>query len=297
MAIDFDRALDLFAAHIKVERALSPHTVDGYVRDLLRLFASARERGASGPGDLGPRHITDHLLALADAGVGARSRARALSAIRSFYRFIIAERYADADPSAIIDSPRIPRPLPVVLGVADIDAMLAEAPDDTALGMRDSALLATMYAAGLRVSEVCTLHTADLSLDPGHVRVTGKGQKQRLVPLGDIARDLCRRYLEDGRPRLRPRVDHVFVSRTGGSLSRQAVWRRVRHYARCAGAAAGTSPHKLRHSFATHLLEGGADLRAVQVMLGHADISTTEIYTHVSRARILDLYMKHHPRA
>jgi integrase/recombinase XerD len=236
--------------------------------------------------------LTEFLRVRAEAKIAARSRARALSSIRGLFRFLRGERLIDADPTAALESPRLARRLPVVLTLADVDAILAAPNRATPRGLRDAAMIETMYATGLRVSELVKLRPEDLDLQAGCLRVLGKGRKMRLVPLGDAARELLEQHLAAG-----PRPTFVFLSRLGKPMSRQGFWKLLGAYARAAGIRAAISPHKLRHSFATHLLERGADLRAVQAMLGHADITTTQIYTHVSRARLLELYRKHHPRA
>jgi integrase/recombinase XerD len=295
-----DEAVDLFLDHCKVERGLARHTLDAYGRDLARLVVFLGERGRADVDDVTAVDLTDHLIALAEAKLSPRSRARALVAFRGLFRHLIAERWLDADPTALIDAPRTARRLPGVLGEDAILRLLAQ-PPDTPRGRRDAAMLELAYASGLRVSELVRLPLADINLNHGFVRVTGKGQKTRLVPVGSAARDKIERYLRDDRPAwLRdPAERALFLTERGKPMTRQGFWKALRNYARRAGVrlpAGDISPHKLRHSFATHLVERGADLRAVQAMLGHADISTTEIYTHVSRARVLEQARKH-PRA
>ncbi|HKA91454.1 MAG TPA: site-specific tyrosine recombinase XerD [Haliangiales bacterium] len=291
--MDIDDGCDRFLDHLKVERNLSPHTLDSYARDLRQLATFFDARGVRDLRRVDGSHLTAFLLERTRAGVSGRSRARALSAIRGLFRFLRVERLLDADPTALLDSPRLARKLPVVLGLSEIDRLLAAPDRRTARGLRDAAMLETMYATGLRVSELVKLRPEDLDLEAGYLRAFGKGRKQRLVPLGQVAQDLLREYLP-----VRPaRPGALFLSRLGRGMTRQSFWKIVAAYARAAGIDKPISPHKLRHSFATHLLERGADLRAVQAMLGHADVSTTQIYTHVSRARLLDLYKRHHPRA
>lgn len=297
--LDLDTACDLFLDHLKVERNLSPNTLDGYGRDLLELRRFLAARGTEQIDAVTRADLTDYLLELAERGLKARSRARALVAVRGLFRYMVAEKTLDADPTETIESPRIGRRLPSVLGLDDVEALLAAPKPDTPRGLRDSAMLATLYATGLRVSELISLGVGDLSLNSGYLRAFGKGRKQRLVPLGDLAAQRLTAYINDGRPALVKDESEpgLFLSRRGRTMSRQAFWKLLRRYAIAAGITAPISPHKLRHSFATHLIERGADLRAVQAMLGHADISTTQIYTHVSRARLLELYRNHHPRA
>ena len=293
MRLDLDTALDRWMAQLKVERNLSPHTISAYARDLAQLFGHLERAGVASPGGVTAAHLTAFLLARARGGVGARSRARALSAIRGFFKFLRLERELDADPTAVVDAPRLARKLPEVLSEGDVDRLLAAPDRATPRGLRDAAMIETLYATGLRVSELIKLRVEDLDLGAGCLRATGKGRKQRLVPLGDVARALIGEYLAIRGGAAGP----VFLSRLGRGMTRQGFWKILAAHARAAGIRSPVHPHRLRHSFATHLLAHGADLRAVQAMLGHADISTTEIYTHVSRARLLELYKKHHPRA
>jgi len=296
--LSLDEAVDLYLDHLKVERGLAPHTLDGYGRDLARFTGFLARRGRADVDDITPLDVTDFLLELADAELAARSRARALVAIRGLCKHLVGERWLEADPAALVDSPRIGRRLPSVLGEDAILRLLAQ-PPDTPRGRRDAAMIELAYASGLRVSELVTLPLADVNLNGGFVRVTGKGGKTRLVPLGQVARDRIARYIaEDRRPR-DPRERALFITDRGGAMTRQGFWKLLRGYAARAGIrlpGAGVSPHKLRHSFATHLVERGADLRAVQAMLGHADIATTQVYTQVSQARVIEQARKH-PRA
>ena len=288
-----DSATDRYFDQLKVERNLSRHTLDAYARDLRQLATFLEGRGVSTVEKIEGGHISAFLLARTRAGVQARSRARALSAIRGLFRFLRVEKLLEVDPSALLDSPRLARKLPSVLSLDEVDRLLAVPDRKTPRGLRDAAMLATMYATGLRVSELIRLTLSDIDLQAGFLRAFGKGRKQRLVPLGQVAQELIEEYLAS-RP---PRPGALFMTRLGRGMSRQSFWKIIGAYARAAGMTKSISPHKLRHSFATHLLERGADLRAVQAMLGHADVSTTQIYTHVSRARLLELYKKHHPRA
>lgn len=296
----YDRAVDLFLQHLKVERNLSPNTIEAYSRDLARLARFVGEKVLDRVDRFTTELLTDYLLHLVEEGLGARSRARALVAIRGLFRFLVSDRYLDSDPSETLDSPRIARSLPVVMGMEEVERLLA-APDTTTLrGLRDSAMLSTLYATGVRVSELVHMEHREVNLDRGYVRVMGKGKKQRLVPLGNMARERIVAYIKEGRPILaKGREDLVplFLNNRQKAMTRQGFWKLMGRYARGCGIRRAISPHKLRHSFATHLLEHGADLRAVQAMLGHADITTTQIYTQVSRARLLEVYGKHHPRA
>jgi integrase/recombinase XerD len=298
--LGLDEAVDMFLDHLKVERHLARHTLESYGRDLARFVGFASTRGRADVDDITLGDVADHLLELAGGGLAARSRARALVAIRGMFRHLVGERWLDADPSELIDAPKLPRRLPAVLGEEAVAKLLAQ-PPDTRRGRRDAAMIELAYASGLRVSELVVLAVADLNLHHGFVRVTGKGNKTRLVPVGAAARGKLERYLADDRPACvkDPAERAMFLTDRGRPMTRQGFWKLLRTYARRAGVrlpAGDVSPHKLRHSFATHLVEHGADLRAVQAMLGHADIATTEIYTQVSRARVIEQARKH-PRA
>ncbi|HEY5950560.1 MAG TPA: site-specific tyrosine recombinase XerD [Kofleriaceae bacterium] len=295
-----DEAVDLFLDHLKVERGLAAHTLDGYGRDLARLSQFLTGRGREDVDDVTGSDITEHLIALAEAKLAPRSRARALVAMRGLFRHLVGQRWLEADPTELIDAPRVARRLPGVLGEEAVAKLIAQ-PADTPRGRRDAAMIELAYASGLRVSELVNIALADVNLNHGFVRVTGKGNKTRLVPVGSAARDKIAKYLERDRPALvrDPAQRALFLTERGKPMTRQGFWKALRNYARRAGVrlpAGDISPHKLRHSFATHLVERGADLRAVQAMLGHADISTTQIYTQVSRARVLEQARKH-PRA
>ena len=227
-----------------------------------------------------------------------RSTGRLVSSLRRFYQYCVREGMREDDPSVELDSPKLPRSLPKSLSEADVEALLA-APDETAtLGLRDRAMLETLYASGLRVSELVGLKTVQVSLDMGVVRILGKGAKERLTPLGEVASDWLQRYQSTARAELLAgrKSDAMFVTARGGAMTRQAFWSLIKRYALKAGIATPVSPHTLRHAFATHLINHGADLRVVQLLLGHADISTTQIYTHVARERLKALHQKHHPR-
>lgn len=298
--LGLDEAADLFLAHIKVERGLARHTVEAYGRDLAKLLGFLTARGREDVDDITPTDIADFLGSLAAARLSARSRARTLVAVRGLCKHLVSERWLEADPAALVDSPRMGKRLPGVLGVDAVARLIAQ-PPDTPRGRRDAAMMELVYASGLRVSELVTLPLADVNLHGGFVRVTGKGGKTRLVPLGAAAAQRIGQYLENDRPTFvrDPAERALFLTDRGGPMTRQAFWKLIRGHAARAGIripGAGVSPHKLRHSFATHLVENGADLRAVQAMLGHADIATTQIYTHVSQARMIE-HVRKHPRA
>lgn len=283
---------------LETERGASRNTVLAYRRDLADfgryLQGPRRELDA-----LTSRDVSEYLLALRRRGLGARSVARRLSALRGLYRHLVRAGTVTRDPTEQLDSPRPPRRLPRTLSIEDV-ATLIETPDTTRPdGLRDRAMLELMYASGMRASEVLTLRLEDLNLAAGYVVCTGKGSRQRMVPVGAQAARWLRRYLDDGRRPSGKRRDPgtVFMNRAGRSLSRQGLWGILKRAARRAGLRATVSPHTLRHSFASHLLERGADLRSVQAMLGHADISTTQIYTHLPSRVVRDMYRKFHPRA
>ena len=295
---DPDRQLmERFLDSVWAERGLSENTLSGYRYDLQRLATWLHEQGR----DLAAAKREDLLGFLASqvaAGRSPRSLSRYLSGFRQFYRWLLREGRIAEDPSALIDSPRLGRGLPKALSEAQVEALM-EAPDTgRPLGLRDRAMLELMYATGLRVSELVGLELTGLNLNQGVVRVTGKGGKERLVPLGEEALAWLRRYLGEARPALLRggECPQVFVTARRSGMTRQAFWHAIRKYARTAGITQAVSPHMLRHSFATHLLNHGADLRVVQLLLGHSDLSTTQIYTHIAREGLKQLHRKHHPR-
>ncbi len=298
MAIALDEAVDRFFDHLKGERNLAAHSIESYARDLRQLLEWLHANGVTAAAEVDAGHLAGFFLARTRDGITSRSRARALSAIRGLYRFLRGERLVEVDPTGVLDAPKLARKLPVVLTLDDVDRILAAPDVKTARGLRDAAMIETMYATGLRVSELITLKPGDIDVIAGCLRATGKGRKTRVVPLGQRAVDLIERYVAHARAEFaRTNSTSLFLTRLGRGMTRQGFWKILAAHARAAGVRARISPHKLRHSFATHLLERGADLRAVQAMLGHADVTTTQIYTHVSRARLLELYRKHHPRA
>lgn len=286
-----------FCDALWTEQGLSTNTLSAYRSDLeavSRWLAQRRLSLATATRNV----LTEYLGACVARGARPRTTARLLSSLRRFYRYLVRENLIDADPSELIDSPKVGRPLPRSLTEAQVETLL-EAPDtSTLLGLRDRAMLETLYATGLRVSELVGLRLSQLGLAQGVVRVVGKGNKERLVPLGEEAAAWLARYLAEARPVLVQRhlTDAVFATARGGPLTRQAFWHNLKRHARDAGIGGALSPHTLRHAFATHLLNHGADLRAVQMLLGHSDLSTTQIYTHVARARLKDLHARHHPR-
>jgi len=289
--------LRLFLDYLSVEKGLSANTILSYGRDLRKFFLFL-EREKTDWARADEKALTLFIHRQSQAGLQARSLARLISALKSFYKFLLLDGLVPRDPTADLTSPKTWLSLPKFLTVDEV-AHLVLQPDERDLhGLRDRAMLEVLYASGLRVSELIQLRPSDINLDDGYVICRGKGGKERVVPLGKTAAALTRRYLEEGRPRLQKKsAEAVFLTRLGDPFTRQGVWKMLRGYARKAGLEANISPHILRHSFATHLLERGADLRSVQLMLGHSQITTTQIYTHVSRERLRQVYEKFHPRA
>jgi integrase/recombinase XerD len=294
----WDAAIGAFMSHAAAERGLAANTLEAYARDLQGWRAWAEAHDLDDPAAAGPQALRAYLLASADR-LGPRSRARLVSVLRSFHGFLAAEGLSRRDPTLTLLSPRVGRKLPVVLSSDQVGRLL-EAPDAaTPAGARDRAILEVLYGCGLRVSELCAADPPDLDVRDASLRVRGKGDKERIVPVGAPALRALSHYLETGRPRLlgARRSPALFVNRRGGRLSRVSVWAVVKKAAQDADVTAGVTPHTLRHTYATHLLEGGADLRVVQELLGHAAITTTEIYTHVDRAFLAEAYRSAHPRA
>jgi integrase/recombinase XerD len=291
------QAIEQFLDAQWMERGLSENTLAAYRNDLNGLAAWLSGRG----GGLVAARREDLLGYLSERVInGARPRttARLLSSLRRFYRYLVREGRLSADPTVRIDSPRIGRPLPDSLSEEEIETLLDAPAVDEALGMRDRAMLELLYACGLRVSELVNLTMEQIDLTQGVVRLMGKGSKERLVPLGEEAVDWLQRYIAQSRPELAAGASAraLFITRRGKAMTRQAFWYRLRHYAVKSGINKALSPHTLRHAFATHLLNHGADLRVVQMLLGHSDLSTTQIYTHVARERLKELHARHHPR-
>jgi len=294
-------ALDGFLAHAAVERGLSPRTLEAYGRDLARFAEHLERAGVSRPGAVRREHVAGFVRELERRGLAPRSRARALVAVRRWLRHAGAGGATGEDPCEGVPLPRERRPLPRVVRPDETEALIAAAEHDGPLALRDRAMLEVLYGAGLRVSELVSLPLSGLDRRAGWLRVLGKGRKERIVPLGEPALEALDAYLSTSRPllarRARRECDAVFLSRLGSAMTRQNFFLRLRDLARRAGVPVErVSPHVLRHAFATDLLEGGADLRAVQSMLGHADLSTTQIYTHVSRARLRETVERRHPR-
>ena len=280
-----------------MERGLSDNTLAAYRRDLaaFETWAEGRRRDVAGCDRADLQAYLAHTLV---EGRSPRSAARAFSCLRGFFRYLLREGVRSDDPTLDLDSPRLGRPLPKTLSEDEVESLLAAPDTATALGLRDRAMLEVLYACGLRVSELTALCLSEVSLNQGVLRVAGKGGKERLVPMGEEALAWLAEYLRRGRPELLAGKsgEAVFPGRAGQPMTRQTFWYRIKHHARVAGITRPLSPHVLRHAFATHLVNHGADLRVVQLLLGHSDLSTTQIYTHVARARLRDLHEKHHPR-
>ncbi|HEX6179335.1 MAG TPA: site-specific tyrosine recombinase XerD [Thermoanaerobaculia bacterium] len=287
----------MYLDYLTVEKGLARNSLSAYATDLRQFgrYLADKEVDLESVDRL---KIVRYFQSLRSAGISARSVARALAAIRGMFRFLVSERHLKHDPTENLENPKVWTTLPKSIQPDEVEALL-RAPDvSTPDGQRDAAMLELLYATGLRVSELIRVRIDDLVMDAGFLRTVGKGSKERIVPFGDAARAAIVRYVESGRRDLDRFGDpHLFLSRRGRPMSRQSFWMKIVRYARQAGIRTSISPHVLRHSFATHLLENGADLRSVQLMLGHSDISTTQIYTHVSRARLQKIYEQYHPRA
>ncbi|MGA2299231.1 MAG: site-specific tyrosine recombinase XerD [Candidatus Acidiferrum sp.] len=294
-------AIAAFLTHVRVEKGLSPNTVSAYRRDLLK-FEEFGEKKKLTVESVSRDDLVDFLASLYRQKLESRTVARNLATMRNFFRFTLVQELRTEDPSLNLESPKIRRSLPGYLRLEEVEKLLAQPDEKQPLGLRDRAMFEVLYSTGLRVSELVGLRVMDMDRAAGCVRCIGKGDKERIVPIGKKAIALVERYLRDARPKLlgnanKANVTMLFINRRGGPLSRVGVWKILSAYGRQAGMRKGLTPHMLRHSFATHLLERGADLRSVQLMLGHSDISTTQIYTHVVEERLKQIYKAHHPRA
>jgi integrase/recombinase XerD len=287
---------DQFIYHLRVEKGLSKNTIESYSRDLARYF-DFLESNQIDPLHASQIHIMDYVSSLAGA-LSIRSIARNLSSLKAFYRFLVSDGMIQTNPARLISNPKLPRRLPGVLSSEEVERLLASPDASTARGMRDRAMIELLYASGLRVSELVGLKITNIDLEAGWVRTIGKGSKERMVPMGSKAQQSLKEHLAHSRPSLLKKrsSSHLFVTSRAKPMSRQAFWKIIKKCSTLAGIRKEISPHSLRHSFASHLLEHGADLRSVQIMLGHADISTTQIYTHVTRERLKQIHEKYHPR-
>lgn len=293
-----DQLADQFINYLVVEKGLARNTIAAYSRDLILYLEFLQSNGVSDIASADTTLILKHLIELRDAGLGPRSRARHLVTLRGFYRFLVQQKILDANPAQMVDLPKAGLKLPDVLKVDEVVQLLGTPDPSKPLGARDAAMLELLYAAGLRVSELIRVGMTGINLEACFVRVLGKGSKERVVPIGQVAKRKVDVYLASGRPILlkgRP-SPYLFVTRLARPMTRQGFWKLLRQYALKAGVSHKITPHTLRHSFATHLLERGADLRSVQVMLGHVDISTTQIYTHVAQERLKAVHTQYHPR-
>jgi integrase/recombinase XerD len=291
-----EELLDQFINYIRVERGLSNNTVVSYSRDLLRFSLFLSSRGIS-PLEVTLPHLSEYLGTLGGQ-LSARSVARNISAIKTFFRFLVSEGTLRFNPARLLNSPRAAFRLPGSLTEDDVERLLAQPNVSSPKGQRDQAMLECLYATGLRVSELIKLKVSDINLEAGYLRTLGKGSKERLVPIGDRANEAIRSHISGGRSLLLrgKNSPYLFLNPSGRPMSRQGFWKIIKRYAKEAGIKREVTPHSIRHSFATHLLAAGADLRSVQAMLGHSDISTTQIYTHVTRDRLRDVHEKYHPR-
>jgi integrase/recombinase XerD len=290
--------IDAYLDHLRVERRLAGHTLESYARDLSALTAFADERGRP-PEALDRASLEEFVRRQMTRGLSPRSVARAVAAVRGFYRFLVMDRQLDRNPADDLRPPRAWPALPRFLSLEEVDRLIAQPDVTTVRGLRDRAMIELLYATGLRVSELVGVRTVDLHLDEQYLTCIGKGSKERIVPIGEQASEWITRYQTTARRELTKgrAAPRLFLNARGGALSRVGFWKILKQHGRAAGLPRTLSPHVLRHSFATHLLERGADLRAIQLMLGHADLSTTQIYTHVLEARLRTVYDRFHPRA
>jgi integrase/recombinase XerD len=299
VGVHADRWIDAYLDHLRVERGLARHTLEAYAADLSRYLGLLESQGSprASVQSAGPEELAQVLGALRDAGLSTRSQARFLSSLRGLYKHLVREELIASNPLELLDSPKVARKLPSLLSGPDVLRLLAAPDTADPRGMRDAAMLHTLYASGLRVSELVQLRVRDVDLRAGVLSAFGKGSKRRLVPIGTLACESIEQYLGTVRGQwAKPKETRLFVTRRGTGMTRQAFWKNLKRYSVVAGIMRRVSPHMLRHSFATHLLEGGADLRVVQTLLGHTDISTTQVYTHVGIEHLRQLHQRFHPR-
>jgi integrase/recombinase XerD len=294
-----DMLIDHFIHFLTVEKGLAANTLESYQRDMVAYTTYLRNHGVTDIRDSTRAHIIGYLLSLQEKGRATATLSRNLASIRAFYQFLIRDNYLEKDPSIHLETPKIEKRLPKVLSVEEVERLLDGPQINHPAGLRDKAMLELLYATGIRVSELVSLSLGDVNLEMGFVKCLGKGSKERIIPLGSMAIRIVRQYIEVGRPKMLKEKDEtaLFLNHLGKQITRQGFWKIIKRYAQQVNIRTEITPHTLRHSFATHLIENGADLRSVQEMLGHADISTTQIYTHVTRTRIKDVYAKTHPRA
>lgn len=290
--------LEGYLNYLLIERGVAPNTLEAYGRDLQRYLAFIRQKGLSHFKEATPEIIVEYLVLIKNEGLSANSMNRALAALRGFYKYLLMEKLIEQTPLANIELAKVWMRLPDTISKEEMKIILAQPGDKTPAALRDTAMLELLYATGIRVSELINLTMNSINWQVGFLTVMGKGSKERIVPIGKTAYDCVREYVDKARPQLMQKksTEVLFLNRFGGKFSRQGFWKLVIRYAAKAGLQKKVHPHTFRHSFASHLLEGGADLRTVQVMLGHADISTTQIYTHITRDRLKEIHQKYHPR-
>lgn len=299
MTHGFDDAIADFAHYLTVEQGLAPNSIVSYTQELRELAGYLHRQKIPSFLAVERAQLMAYLAELTQRGKSRNSVIHAVSALRKFYRYLVQTHQLTVNPMANVAAPKHAEHLPAVLTVAEVDRLLATPQTENKYGLRDRAMLEVLYATGLRVSELVHLKLGDLHLEMGLIQTLGKGDKERIVPIGDVASDWVQRYLQDSRPRLlKHRTSpYLFLNAHGGGLTRQAIWQKIKRYVALADIHKDVTPHTLRHSFATHILENGADLRVVQELLGHADITTTQIYTHISKKRLAAVYDRYHPRA
>lgn len=296
---DLNQLIDSFLTYLTAVKGLSKNTLESYGRDILKLAVFLEGKNITRIDQVDYKHILDFLTYLKEQGLNPRSTSRTLISIRQFFKFLLTEKFIESDPTFLIRTPKTKRVLPEALSLEDVEKLLSSPDESSPEGIRDKSMLELLYATGTRVSELVELRLNDVNFELGYIIAYGKGSKQRIVPIGEKAKIKLREYLDTSRPKLlKSRTSpHLFVTRLGRKMTRQGFWKVIKAYSRKSGLTKKISPHTLRHSFATHLLERGADLRAIQVMLGHSDISTTQIYTHVERERLKEVHKKYHPRS
>lgn len=293
------KLLDEFLNYLTIEKGLSKNTIESYKRDLKSYMVYLKTKKIDSINSTDRALIVSYLLSMQKQGKASSSISRACAAIRSFYRFLFHENYIDDDPTLNIESPKLEKRLPRVLTVSEVETLLSQPKSNDPWELRDRAMLELLYSTGIRVSELISLTCEDIKLEMGFLRCIGKGSKERIVPVGKIATFYVKKYIQEARNKFlkKNNTDILFLNRYGEGLTRQGFWKIIKKYSKKAGIKKEITPHTLRHSFATHLLENGADLRSVQEMLGHADISTTQIYTHLTKSKMKEIYDKSHPRA
>jgi integrase/recombinase XerD len=294
-----NQLIDSFFTYLTVVKGLSKNTLESYQRDVIKFAVFLENKNIITIDQVDYKNIRGFLAYLTEQGLKSRSITRTLISIKQFFKFLLIEKIVDTDPTFLIRTPKTKRTLPEVLSLQDIEKLLSSPDESSREGIRDKAMLEVLYAAGIRVSELVELKLNDVNFELGYIVAYGKGSKERIVPIGEIAKGNLREYLDTSRPDLlKSRTSvHLFITRLGKKMTRQGFWKIIKYYAKKSGITKNIGPHTLRHSFATHLLERGADLRAIQIMLGHSDISTTQIYTHIERERLKDVHKKYHPRS